>query len=179
MIRYPKLTVLVIDPQIGWLNDFTGRVFSAISGFVKEYDLEENTVISVFSNTRESKFRSLMPNWEGFRKTADRRIVSQLDFRPFKVYPRQTYGMPPSFWKDLGRNRTANLLITGVETDASIIKTAMDSFDRGISSWIITRLVGSTYGENGQRAGLAIARKVLGRDHVLESTQAFIAMITK
>ena len=86
--------------------------------------------------------------------------------------------MPPSFWKELRSKRVDELLITGVETDASVIKTAMDAFDRGINSWIIAELVGSTYGKDGQEAGLRIARKVLGKDHVYDSADEFLRRVT-
>jgi hypothetical protein len=54
-----------------------------------------------------------------------------------------------------------------VEADASVVKIAMDAFDRGFGVFAATEFVDSTYGESGYDAGLLILRKVLGKDRLL------------
>lgn len=173
MIIPEKLIVLVIDPQTGWITEHTKIIFDSIHRFILQHDLRERTVISVFSNSPASNFRSLLSWWHGFRQSDDTAIIPAFRTLESRIFRRRTYGMPPSFWKEMRKREVSDLLITGVETDASVIKTAMDAFDRGIRSWVIEDLVGSTYGDSGQNAGLSIARKVLGKDHVFRSADMF------
>ena len=172
-----KFTVLVIDPQKGWINNHTEKLFERVNSFISDYGLNDSTIITTFSNTQKSKFRKLLSWWDGFTDKGDTQIITLFNNKQFPVFRRRTYGMPPSLWKSLRLRNVDELLITGVETDASIIKTAMDAFDRGINSWIIAELVGSTYGESGQEAGLRIARKVLGKDHVYDSVNEFLRRV--
>ncbi len=164
-----KGIVLVIDPQMGWLNQYTEPAMKRLQLFLSDNIILKKTIITTFSNTQKSNFRKLMSEWKGFTGEDDIKIIPGFEFSGVPVYKRRTYGLPERFWKELKRTNVNNLLITGVETDASIIKTAMDSFDRGISAWIAEDLVASTYGRRGQTAGISVARKVLGRDHVLET----------
>ncbi len=165
-----KGIVIVIDPQMGWLNKYTEPAMHRLQLFLSNYVILKKTIITTFSNTQKSNFRKLMGEWKGFTEKDDIRIIPGFEFSGVPVYKRRTYGLPGRLWKELKKADVNNLLITGVETDASIIKTAMDSFDRGISAWISEDLVASTYGERGQQAGISVARKVLGRDHVLKTS---------
>lgn len=139
-----KFTVLVIDPQMGWINNHTEKLFERIGSFISDYEFNDSTVIATFSNTPKSKFRKLLPRWDGFTDKGDTRIIPPFNNGQFPVFRRRTYGMPPALWRNLRFGNVGGLLITGVETDASVIKTAMDAFDRGINSWIIAELVRST-----------------------------------
>ncbi|MEM3488371.1 MAG: isochorismatase family protein [Candidatus Micrarchaeaceae archaeon] len=169
-----EFTILVIDPQKGWINEHTEKLFENIWSFISNYELSNRTVITTFANTPKSKFRKLLPWWDGFMGKTDTQIVPPFAESQIPVFKRKTYGMPQSLWRELRLRKVDELLITGVETDASVIKTAMDAFDRGINSWIIAELVGSTYGEQGQKAGLEIARKVLGNERVCSSVNEFL-----
>ena len=161
--------VLVIDPQMGWLNRYTEPTIKRLHYFLLEDGILNKTIITVFYNNENSNFRRFLSWWKGFTAEDDTEIIPDFKALNVPVFKRNTYGMPERFWRKLKIMNINNVLITGVETDASIIKTAMDAFDRGISAWIVESLVASTYGERGQKAGIAVAKKVLGRDHVLRT----------
>jgi nicotinamidase-related amidase len=61
------------------------------------------------------------------------------------------------------------LILAGVEADASVVKIAMDAFDRGFSVFAAIEFIDSTYGESGYDAGLFILKKVLGKDRLLNT----------
>jgi len=161
--------VLVIDPQMGWLNRYTEPTIKRLHSFLLEDGILDKTIITVFYNNENSNFRRLLSWWKGFTSDEDTEIIPGFKALNAPVFKRNTYGMPERFWRKLELMNINNILITGVETDASIIKTAMDAFDRGISAWIVESLVASTYGKKGQEAGIAVAKKVLGRDHVFKT----------
>lgn len=74
-------------------------------------------------------------------------------------------------WDYFSRHNVRQMVLTGLETDATIVKTAMDAFDRHLAVYVPPHLVASTYGPLGQENGLAILKKVLGRDHFLNESQ--------
>jgi isochorismate hydrolase len=129
-MRKKSSIMLVIDPQMGWITPCTKIVFRSIIEFIDLNKLEKNTVIALFSNSKKSNFRTLMPEWDGFTDDKDKEIIRCFSNKKFKKYYHHTYSMPPVFWKDLRSREIKHLFLTGVETDASIIKTAMDAFDK-------------------------------------------------
>ena len=161
--------VLVIDPQIGWLNRYTEPTINRLHSFLLEDGILNKTIITLFNNNEKSNFRRLLSWWKGFTVKDDTEIIPGFKFSNVPVFKRNTYGMPERFWRKLELMNINNILITGFETDASVIKTAMDAFDRGISTWIVESLVASTYGKKGQEAGITVAKKVLDRDHILKT----------
>jgi len=161
--------VLVIDPQMGWLDRHTEPTIKRLHSFLLEDGILNKTIITVFYNNENSNFRRLLSWWKGFTSEDDTEFIPGLKPSNVPIFKRNTYGMTERFWRKLELMNINNILITGFETDASVIKTAMDAFDRGISVWIVESLVASTYGKKGQEAGIAVAKKVLGRDHVLKT----------
>lgn len=169
--------IVVVDPQVGWVNPQTEATLTHLSRMLDRYRCWSVVRVAQFVNRSESPFRSLLPWWTGFQDQADTALIAAFVRPGVPVFPHDTYGLSPEFWESLRMNRVDQLILTGVETDATIAKTAMDAFDRGLSVLVPRELVASTYGPVGQRHGLAILKKVLGRDRLLSrsATRAVLA----
>lgn len=176
IFQHPKeirvnFAIVIIDPQKGWLNSYTSPIFEQIAIELSRFKCWDLTIISTFSNTSTSSFRQLLPWWNGFQNNKDLEIIDEFTNPSIPLFPRETYGLSEPFWQHLQKNNIGEIVLTGVETDASIVKTAMDAFDRKISVMVPIHLVGSTYGPKGNESGMAIIKKVLGKDHVLDPQQ--------
>ena len=173
------LVVVVIDPQKGWLNQYTRPTLHALAEELSQSACWPSVVLTQFINDVASPFRSLLPWWKGFQKADDTDLMDEFMRPVLQMFTRNTYGLPPELWACFESHEVKQILLTGVETDATIVKTAMDAFDRGISVWAPWHLVASTYGPAGQASGLAILQKVLGQDHLLsrEATRKLLAGI--
>ena len=159
--------IVVVDPQKGWLNDYTRPPLLTLAEALNQSGCWQSVVITKFVNDLKSPFRTLLPWWRDFQTSADTDFIDEFANSDVKVFERNIYGLPAELWIYIERQGVKQLMLTGVETDATIVKTAMDAFDRGISVWVPSDLVASTYGPVGQSHGLAILGKVLGKDHIL------------
>lgn len=175
-----SLAVLVVDPQLGWLepNPEVLGIFHLVAHVLDRTDAWKKTVVTVFENGPDSSFRRNLGWWDGFRTGADTGVLDLFAHRDVPTFHRQTYNLPPSVWKHLEGRGVTDLLLTGTETDATILCAAMDAFDRGLGAWVVPELVASTFGEPGQAAGLAVLHKVLGDDHIISLAQAELRLGT-
>lgn len=169
-----KSAIVVVDPQYGWYNPHTAPMFTKLANELSHFGRWSDTLIATFANAPESVFRRLLPWWSAFQSSEDRAVLPAFDRREVLVFPRTTYGLSSALWDHLRHQAIEQVVLTGVETDATIAMTAMEAFDRGYSVVVPRHLVASTYGPPGQEHGIAIIRKVLGHDHVLSQAQTRI-----
>ncbi len=163
--------IVVVDPQKGWVNANTKPTLDLLARELQRNACWGSVVITKFMNDATSPFRSLLPWWKAFQTNEDTDLMDEFLQPTAKVFSRNIYGLPPNLWDYLDHQEVRQIVLTGVETDATIAKTAMDAFDRNISVVVPPHLVASTYGPPGQEHGLAIVRKVLGKDHILSESQ--------
>jgi nicotinamidase-related amidase len=164
--------VVVVDPQEGWARRGARPTLQRLARFLEREKAWSATVITCFANGERSPFRQNLAHWTGFQTEEERRLVEALDTARAPVFWRDTYGLPEELWRYLEEQGTEEVLLTGVETDASVLSAAMAAFDRGLSVWVTPALVASTYGRRGQLCGLAVLRKVLGGDRVVSLADA-------
>lgn len=172
------LTVIVVDPQYGWAKREDVRdTFGRIAATLSERNLWSKTILTVFQNGQGSPFRRRLGWWTGFREKDAQELLPEFAHRGVPVFGRQTYGLSEPLWRYCREILQASeILLTGVETDATLLHAAMEGFDRGYGMFVVPSLVASTYGEPGQNAGLAVLAKVLGRDHVITDVRDILRL---
>ncbi len=153
--------IIVIDPQKGFENPGTLKTFYRIFDILRnDYSKFLKVYIFLFKNDENSPFRKNMDWWPGFRENEDCNLIDDYNLNNYKKYYHNKYSIK-------------EFLITGVETDASVLLSAMELFDLGIKVLICPDLVYSTYGDAGQNAGLFIIRKVLGDSGIISYKNVF------
>ena len=75
--------VLVIDPQMGWLNRYTEPTIKRLHSFLLEDGILDKTIITVFYNNEDSNFRRLLSWWKGFTSEDDAEFIP--DFKALNV----------------------------------------------------------------------------------------------
>ncbi|MCY0880902.1 MAG: isochorismatase family protein [Firmicutes bacterium] len=162
-----------MDPQYGWLRDpSVTPMFSRLSQWLTHHHLWPFVLISTFYNAPDSPLRQQLPWWHGFQSDPDTMILPDFLAAGCPIFPRSTYGLPPALWHHLQQHAITHVLLTGVETDASILHAAMEGVDRHLIIGLARHFVASSYGPTGQHTGCAVAGKVLGRDHLFSPDQA-------
>ncbi|WP_075056600.1 isochorismatase family protein [Thermogymnomonas acidicola] len=124
--------------------------------------------VCAFKNDEISPFRSFMEWWPGFREQGDRQLMQEFDFSRYPVFWHNTYSpltAELSVW--LRENAIREVLVTGVETSASVVMFSMQLFDIGVRPVVCFELVGDTYGDQGQKAGVSVLRKVLSEANIM------------
>jgi hypothetical protein len=166
--------LLILDPQAGWVRRHVQveSTFRLLADWVTDHDLWARVWVTAFYNDEASPFRRLMMRWTAFQSAQDWTLLEPYATRAAKIIPRNTYGLPEAFWRKARRSNVDHIVLAGVETDASICKTAMDAFDRGIGVTVVPSWTASAYGPSGHTHGLAILRKVLGSQHLMTEGEA-------
>ncbi|SMD30348.1 isochorismatase family protein [Picrophilus oshimae] len=156
--------IIVIDPQKGFENPGTLKTFYRIFDILRNgYSKYLKVYIFLFLNDEKSPFRRNMEWWNAFHGSPDTDVIQNIDINGYKTYYHNRYSIiNDDFLNEIEKYNINEFLITGVETDASVLLAAMELFDLGIHVLICPDLVYSIYGDKGQDAGLFIIRKVLG-----------------
>jgi len=166
--------LLILDPQVGWARRHVqvASTFRLLADWLTRHDLWDRVWITAFYNDEASPFRQLMMWWTDFQSAQDWALLEPYAIRATHVVRRNTYGLPDIFWQNMRLSNVDRMVLAGVETDASVCKTAMDAFDRGIGVDVVPSWTASAYGPSGQAHGLAILRKVLGSRHLITEEEA-------
>lgn len=171
-----KTRVVVVDPQNGFATEETTPVFNKIAMFISATRSWNRTIVHTFSNDDESPFRKNLPWWERMRKSRETKIIPSFLHHDAKIFRRHTYGFGDDFWLHLEEEGVEQMLLCGVEADATILHSAMESFDKGVPTIVCDCLVGSLYGDTGVHVGLSVLQKVLGRSKIISYQDAVTMM---
>lgn len=64
-------------------------------------------------------------------------------------------------------NRIDEIYLSGIYTDVSIIKAAMDAFDMNIKVKVVSDACASLHGENNHRYALDSLKHIIGKDNIV------------
>jgi len=167
--------IIIIDPQKGFENPDTLKTFYRISDLLRnDYSKYLKTYVFLFINDEKSPFRKNMQWWNSFYDIKDYDIIDEINLKKYKKYYHDKYSIINNdFLNEIKKYDINEFLITGVETDASILLSAMELFDLGIKVLICPEPVYSIYGEDGQKSGLFIIRKALGDSGIISYNNVF------
>jgi nicotinamidase-related amidase len=166
MTKNEKKVLLIIDPQKGFKNKHTEKALERIEEIADYFDI---VFASLFHNPENSLYKELL-YWHNFAKHkhpeySELAIQKTPKMRLFKThkYGNINLGMK-SF---LFMNKVKKVYICGLETDASVYKTALDLFDMGIEPILIKDACGSCQGKRFHNMGISLAERQIGEDNVL------------
>lgn len=83
--------------------------------------------------------------------------VQPLDFNPDKIIEKVTYGLPN--YNVLSKKNHYDVI--GYNTDACVLKVAMDLFDKGYDFNVLTKYCYSSTGEAQHRSGIKLLRHLM------------------
>ncbi|HEY1063886.1 MAG TPA: isochorismatase family protein [Candidatus Saccharimonadales bacterium] len=162
-----KNLLLVIDLQEGWRHkSATEDAMLRAVELCKDFD--GDAIHCCFRNDPNSLFVTQL-NWERFMDEADTAVIPE--FAPQAV---------PQFWRSTYSCLTEEVLavakeydrvfIAGVFTDISVLATAMDLFDHGVSVSVVSDCVATLHGEQVHAMALRALEMAIGDNHVLAAT---------
>src|SRR5438094_1476109 len=155
--------LLVVDVQLGFLNDFTRHIPERVVRLVEHGDYAP-LLFTRFVNTPGSSYHRLL-DWHECESPPQTDLAPEI--RPLarrgKVFPKLGFtGLPDELAEHLRKNRLETLVVVGIDTDMCVLKCAMDVFDLGIEPVILTDCCASTAGLQAHFAGLAILSRNVG-----------------
>ena len=150
-----KKALIIIDLQNSAINRFTKKIPSKIVLFLRKHRRKFKLILFCkFENTRNSNFVKYL-NFKGYMSLKEKDFVSEIkDYLQFgRISKRNTFSIfgdvaNQKLFKKLG---IRELYFCGLDTDACVLTSAMDAFDRGYKVFIFSDLCGSSGDERLHR----------------------------
>lgn len=162
--------LLVVDVQMGFINDFTHHIPQRIIQLI-EQGHHSPILFTKFVNTAEGPYNRFL-NWKGCCSEPETNIVAEL--RPYAdpqfVFAKPGLcGLPQELIDYLTQQQTSQIIVAGIDTDMCVLKIAMDLFDRGIEPIVLTDCCASTAGLQAHLAGLAVLSRNIGAQRLCDA----------
>jgi len=163
-------SLLVVDVQIGFINDFTHHIPQRITKLLQRHDYQP-ILFTRFVNTVDGPYWRFL-NWHSCDRKPDTRLVPELEAvaKPELIFSKKgVCGLPDELIGYLQVQQIQRLSVVGIDTDMCVLKIAMDLFDIGIEPILLTDCCASTAGLQAHLAGLAVLSRNIGAQRLREA----------
>ena len=169
--------LIVVDAQNGFVNDQSDHVVDPLAAFLRRWNAGGDRVLATrFVNTPGSQWERLM-SWvamSGPPETGlDPAIQSAVDADSRNVVvDKHTYtSLTPEALAVMELRPREAVCVCGLDTDACVLATALDLFERGMTPTVLTDLCASSGGNVLHQAGLMVLSRLIGQDALADSSE--------
>ena len=157
--------LLIIDVQQAFINEHTKHIPSLIEEHIKNN--EYNTIVlGKFINDINSKFVKDL-KWTGCIGKKETEIVLE-NCEAFPVIERTAYSVYNNELDLLIKQNNINTIyLCGLDTDACVLKTAVDLFENNYNVKIIKDLCASSAGVGYHNEGIKLLERFIGKNNVI------------
>ena len=160
----PNTALLIVDVQVGFINDATRHILPKVEALQKRY---KHVYATRFINIEGSPYRNLL-DWHRFYTDSD---DVPLAFEPVGgvvVLDKQVYTcVTPAFLADLRDKGIEEVAICGIDTDACVSACAVDLFENGIRPVLLSDACASHAGAEYHEAALRILARLIGKNQIV------------
>ncbi|GAB2683415.1 cysteine hydrolase family protein [Nocardia goodfellowii] len=175
-----KTALLVVDVQNGFVNQHSAPVLPVVVDLATRWAATGRpTVFTRFWNYAGSPYETLI-GWKALYGPPETDIVEQLaaltTHRNAHMVDKTTYtALTEEGLSLLEQLDVTDLLICGIATDACVFKTALDSFERGYTPWVIRDAVASNATRHPAKAihdsALLHISRLVGAGQLIDSSE--------
>ena len=160
----PRSALLIVDVQVGFVNDATRHILPKVEALQKQY---AHVYATRFINAEGSPYRRLL-DWHRFYESSD---DVPLAFEPADgvvVIDKQVYTcVTPSFLEDLHSKGIEEVAICGIDTDACVSACAVDLFENGFRPVLLSEACASHAGAEYHEAAIRILTRLIGKNQIV------------
>lgn len=157
--------LLVIDLQENFINHNTKNVQNSIKKLI-DSNIANHIVFTKFINDDSSNFYRIL-NYKGCMNEEDRNIV--IDTKDYKVIEKRIYTAYNDELKlYIDTNNIKTIYLCGIDTDACVLKTALDLFENNFDVKVIEDCSMSHSGIEYHNFAINMLKKLIGRQNVIK-----------
>lgn len=157
--------LLVIDLQENFINDNTKNVPNSVKKLI-DSNITNHIVFTKFINDEKSNFYKVL-NYKGCMNEKDRNIV--IDTKGYKIIEKRIYSALNEELKlYIDNNNIKTIYLCGIDTDACVLKTALDLFENGFDVKVIEDCSMSHSGIEYHNSAINMLRKLIGNQNVIK-----------
>ena len=159
-----SLCLIVVDMQIGFLNDKTKHIVSNVRRLAKAACTRSTAIaFTRFINRPESGYVKWI-HWSRFMEKPEIDVIPQLVQYAKNVFDKHGYtAFTEDFERFLTEYAVDQVVICGVATDGCVLKTAVDAFERGIEPIVVHDACASHADKSVHEAGKLLLRRFIGK----------------
>ena len=157
--------LLIVDVQAGFINDSTKHIPEIVERLQGEY---EHVYATRFINAEGSSHRKWI-NWHRFGEGSSEVDLAFDADGHVAVVDKNVYTcITAEFLEDLRGRGVTEVHLCGIDTDACVLKCAVDLFEAGVRPVVIAGACASHAGAEFHEYGLKILRRLIGRPQIHE-----------
>lgn len=147
--------LIIIDVQRGFINENTKHIPNMVKMLLDKQSFD-HVVCTKFINKEPSAFTNLM-NWYDLMDKPSQKLDKFVESVSERVFKKNSYScFTKEFEEYLIDNEIDKLYFLGIDTDACVLKSALDCFERNINFEVLTNYCASTGGEEIHEAAIKI-----------------------
>lgn len=159
-----KRALLIVDVQIGFVNDKTKHIPTLVEKLQDNYNL---VIATRFINLPDSPYRRLI-KWDHLSPESDE---IELAFKPKEsaiILDKYIYScIDDSFVSLLKENDIDAVDICGIDTDICVTKCAVDLFERNITPFVLKDYCATHADAEIQESALIILARYIGKSQII------------
>jgi len=168
-----KRLYIGVDLQKGFLTDkiIASGYIEKIEKFLATLSRDE-VVLSKFINHPDSAFIRVL-EWNRMQTDdPDTQLFGNLEIAGYDVVEKTGYtAWVPTVIEKAHARAVEEIVIFGLDTDACVLKTALDVFDAGLCPLVLKDLSASSGGQTRHNIGIDLLNITIDQKHVLMSDQ--------
>lgn len=156
--------LLIIDLQKNFINEFSLDLPYTIQELINSNKFK-HIVFTKFINDENSSFYKIL-NYKGCMTEDDRNIV--IDTKDYKVIEKMTYSaLNEELQRYISNNNIKTIYLCGIDTDACVLKTALDLFENNYDVKVIEDCCMSHSGAEFHKYAIRILKKMIGNQNII------------
>ena len=159
-----KGIMLAVDMQNGFLT--TPETEEVVTQVVENADLFDQVWATRFYNRNPNFSRQV--NWDEMVSGPETELDSSLTPVVSKTFDKPSYSPPADdLIQALKNEGITTIAVTGVDTDACVMDTALELFDAGFETYVVSDGTTSSGGQEFHEAGIMLLERNIGEDYVV------------
>ncbi|MFN6497521.1 MAG: isochorismatase family cysteine hydrolase [Nostoc sp. DedQUE01] len=158
--------LFIIDIQNGFIAQDTSYVVQRIKSLL-EQSIFDNVVFTKFINTVDSPYVKYL-NWHQLLSETEQKIVD--DIKPFAkvIFEKTVYtACNKETLKFLKERNIQRVFICGIDTEACVLKTAIDFFENNIITSVLSYYSASNGGDHYHQAAILVLSQLIGISNII------------
>ncbi len=169
-----KTVLVVVDVQNGFVGSRSRHVVPVIVDLVHRWQARGgSTIFSRYLNYPGSPYERLI-GWTSMRSAPETDLVTELQPYAAKataVVNKTIYSLFNDQGVDIfARGGWTDLLICGIATESCVCKTAVDTFERNLTPWVLVDACASHAGTVTHEAGLVVTSRFIGKRQLISTS---------
>lgn len=160
--------LVIIDMQRGFLTPRTEHIVPRVVSLASSGNYD-HVVATRFQNAPDSPYERFL-GWDGLMDDYSQGIAPEVMGVVEKVFVKHTYTCFTDDFDGYIRENDIDLLyMCGVDTDACVLKSAIDAFERNIECKVIADCCASDGGQAVHDAAVCVLERTIGEAQLIRS----------